>query len=87
MEVAKNVSLKVEENQVVALVGPSGCGKSSLIALIERFYDPEEGEVLFSGKNIKEFDKNWYKQQISIVAQEPALFSGTIRENITYGLD
>ena len=61
VEVAKNISFKVEENQVVALVGPSGCGKSSLIALIERFYDPEEGEILFSGKNIKEFDKNWYK--------------------------
>lgn len=61
VEVAKKVSIKVEENQVVALVGPSGCGKSSLIALIERYYDPEEGEVLFSGKNIKEFDKNWYK--------------------------
>ena len=66
--VAKNVSFKVENNKVVAFVGQSGCGKSSLIALIERFYDPKEGQVLFSGVDIKELNSKWYKKQISIVS-------------------
>ena len=66
--ICKNVSLKVEKNQVVALVGPSGCGKSSIISLIERFYDPIEGQVLFSGVDIRELDARWYKRQIAIVS-------------------
>merc|ERR1711953_1361240 len=62
VQVLKGVSLSVdnEKNRVVALCGTSGCGKSSLISLIERFYDPEEGEVLFNGRNIKELDPKWY---------------------------
>ena len=67
VRVTKNLSLKVEKNHVVALVGQSGCGKSSLIALIERFYEPIKGEILFSGKNIKDLDPKWYKKQIGIV--------------------
>ena len=70
----------------MALVGHSGCGKSSIIAMIERFYDPMEGQVLFSGVDIKDLDARWYKRQIALVSQEPALFAGTIRENISYGL-
>ena len=61
VQVTKNLSLKVESGHVVALVGQSGCGKSSLIALIERFYDPNNGEILFSGRNIKDLDPRWYK--------------------------
>lgn len=72
---------------MVALVGESGCGKSSIIALIERFYEASEGQVLFSGVDIRKLDPRWYKKQVSIVSQEPTLFSGTIRENICYGLD
>jgi ATP-binding cassette subfamily B (MDR/TAP) protein 1 len=53
--------------------------------MIERYYDPNEGEVLFNGVNIKELDPVWYHQQIAIVQQEPILFSGTIKENIIYG--
>lgn len=87
VEVAKNLNLKIERNQVVALVGQSGCGKSSIIALVQRFYDPQSGQVLFSGRDIKELEPRWYKKQIAIVSQEPVLFSGTIRENICYGLD
>jgi len=56
VQVCKNISLKVAQNQVVALVGESGSGKSSIISLIERFYDPAEGEILFNGINIKELD-------------------------------
>ena len=54
---------------------------------MERFYDPDEGEVLFNGRNIKELNPKWLHQQIAIVQQEPVLFSGTVRENITYGLE
>ena len=89
VQVLKGVSFKVdnEKNRVVALCGTSGCGKSSIISLIERFYDPLEGEVLFNGRNIKELDPRWYHTNIAIVQQEPVLFSGSIRENICYGLD
>ena len=85
--VARNISLKVQKNKFFALVGTSGCGKSSIISLVERFYDPIEGGVFFSGVNIKDLDPRWYKNQIAIVSQEPVLFSGTIKQNICYGLD
>lgn len=55
--------------------------------MIERFYDTVEGRVAYDGVDIKELDPVWFKKQISIVAQEPILFSGTIRENVTYGLE
>ena len=56
VDVLKNVSLTMEKNKVVALVGKSGCGKSSIISLIERFYDPIEGSIHFSGIDIKDID-------------------------------
>lgn len=61
-QVLKGVSFNVdnEKNRVVALCGTSGCGKSSIIQLLERFYDPDEGEILFNGVNIKELDPKWY---------------------------
>jgi len=64
VQVLKGVSFKVdnEKNRVVALCGTSGCGKSSIIGMIERFYDPEEGEILFNGRNIKELDPRWYHE-------------------------
>ena len=85
--VSKNLNIKIESNKVVALVGHSGCGKSSVISLIEKYYNPNEGEILYNGRNIKEYDSKWYKSKIGIVSQEPNLFTGTIRENICYGLD
>lgn len=87
--VLKGVSFKLdnEKNRVVALCGTSGCGKSSLISLIERWYDPAQGSVFFNGRNIKELDPRWYHKHVAIVQQEPILFSGSIGENITYGLD
>ena len=65
----KGVSFTVDnqKNRVVALCGTSGCGKSSIISLLERFYDPTHGEVLFNGRNIKELDPKWYHSQIAIV--------------------
>jgi len=85
--VSDDVCLTVKQNQVVALVGQSGCGKTSLVNLILRMYDPIEGQIMFSGHDIKDLDPKWYKKQIALVAQEPVLFSTTIRENICYGLD
>ena len=61
VKVCQNINLKVEKNQVVALVGKSGSGKSSIINLIERFYDVVEGEILFDGANIKDLNPQWYK--------------------------
>ena len=67
--ILRGVSFSVDnhKNRVVALCGTSGCGKSSIISLLERFYDPVEGEVLFNGKNVKDLDPQWYHNQIAIV--------------------
>lgn len=67
--ILKGVSFKVDnmKNKVVALCGTSGCGKSSVIGLIERFYDPIEGKVLFNGVDIRTLEPRWYHEQISIV--------------------
>jgi len=67
------------------LVGPSGCGKSSVISLIERFYDPQEGEILLDGEKIASLNVHFLRQEIGLVGQEPVLFSGTIAENIRMG--
>ena len=72
---------------MVALVGPSGSGKSSLIALMERFYDPHSGCITFAGHDIKTLNPSWYKSKVSIVQQEPVLKSGSIKDNIIYGFD
>lgn len=89
VQVLKGVDIAIDnkKNRVVALCGTSGCGKSSIISMIERFYDPEDGEVLFNGINIKDLDPRWYHEQVVIVQQEPVLFSGSIRSNLLYGLD
>lgn len=70
----------------MALVGSSGCGKSTIIQLVERFYDPVEGSVSYGNQDLKDLDARSYKEHIAIVQQEPVLFSGTIRENIVYGV-
>jgi len=66
-------------------VGPSGSGKSTIINLLLRFYDPEEGEILLDGINIKELNIRWLRTQISMVGQEPVLFSGSVAANIAKG--
>ena len=76
-----------ERPRVVALCGTSGCGKSSIISLVERFYDPLEGQVLYNGHDISTLEPRWYHQQVAIVQQEPILFAGSVRDNILYGLD
>lgn len=79
------LSLFIPHGTTVALVGGSGSGKSTVISLIERFYDPQDGEVLIDGINIKQFQLRWLREKIGLVSQEPVLFGSTIKDNITYG--
>ncbi|GMI69508.1 P-glycoprotein 21, ATP-binding cassette B21 [Hibiscus trionum] len=78
-------SLSVSSGTTVALVGQSGSGKSTVINLIERFYDPQGGEVLIDGINLKDFQLRWIRGKIGLVSQEPVLFTSSIRDNIAYG--
>ncbi|PAV82456.1 hypothetical protein WR25_16269 isoform W [Diploscapter pachys] len=83
----QDVSLEINKGETVALVGPSGGGKSSIVSLIERFYKPLMGNIYLDGTPINQFEHRYYHRKICLVSQEPQLFSGTIRENIAYGLD
>jgi subfamily B ATP-binding cassette protein MsbA len=85
IEVLKNINLKAQPGQVVALVGPSGSGKSTLIALIPRFYDPQQGRVLLDGQDIRHIEPLELRRHIAMVPQETQLFSGSIADNIRYG--
>uniref|UniRef100_A0A8C0HS18 MDR1 protein n=1 Tax=Buteo japonicus TaxID=224669 RepID=A0A8C0HS18_9AVES len=85
VKILQGLNLKVEKGQTLALVGSSGCGKSTVVQLLERFYDPLDGEMLFDGKNAKTLNIQWLRAQIGIVSQEPMLFDCTIAENIAYG--
>ncbi|RCV06779.1 hypothetical protein SETIT_1G191000v2 [Setaria italica] len=78
-------SLRVPAGRTVALVGSSGSGKSTVIALLERFYDPSSGEVLLDGVDIRRLRLKWLRAQMGLVSQEPVLFATTIRENILFG--
>ncbi|KAG0562857.1 hypothetical protein KC19_9G176700 [Ceratodon purpureus] len=83
--VLSGLYLSLPARKTLALAGSNGSGKSSIIALIERFYDPTLGEVLLDGENIKNLKVEWLRSQIGLVSQEPALFKGSIMENICYG--
>jgi ABC-type multidrug transport system fused ATPase/permease subunit len=80
------VDLRVRPGEVIALVGRSGAGKSTILNLLLRFYDPDEGRVSIDGHDARTLDPSWLRSQIGVVLQEPALFSGTIADNIRYGL-
>ncbi|XP_025814011.1 ABC transporter B family member 4-like isoform X2 [Panicum hallii] len=80
-------SLRIPSGTTMALVGESGSGKSTVISLVERFYDPQAGEVLIDGVDIRRMKLGWIRGKISLVSQEPVLFSTTIRENIAYGME
>lgn len=83
--VLRDFSLSVRPGQLVALVGPSGCGKSTIIGLLERFFDPTEGHISVNGEHISQLNVNDYRRMISLVGQEPTLYSGTIKENVMLG--
>ncbi|MEL7338401.1 MAG: ABC transporter ATP-binding protein, partial [Planctomycetota bacterium] len=82
--VLQNISVEVEAGETVALVGRSGAGKTTLTNLIARFYDPEEGSLVFDGRDLREINLDSYRALLGIVEQEVFLFDGTIAENIAY---
>ncbi|KAJ8944821.1 hypothetical protein NQ318_013158 [Aromia moschata] len=83
--ILQGMDLEIKSGDTIALVGMSGCGKSTVVQLIQRFYDPIEGEVHLDGKNLKHLDLTWLRNQIGVVGQEPVLFGTTMAENIKYG--
>jgi ATP-binding cassette, subfamily B, bacterial len=85
IEVLHHLNLNINAGSTVALVGPTGAGKSTILNLLARFYDVNQGRVLVDGLNIKEIDSLVYRGQLGLVLQDPFLFSGTIRTNIQYG--
>ena len=82
--VLKNIDLKVESGEVLALVGPTGAGKSTVAKLISRFYDPESGQVLIDGYDLRDVQLESLRKQIAVVPQEPFLFNGSIKENVIF---
>ncbi|KAK1313268.1 ABC transporter B family member 19 [Acorus calamus] len=87
VQIFKEFNLRIKAGQSMALVGASGSGKSSVIALIERFYDPTAGKVMIDGKDIRRLNLKSLRLKIGLVQQEPALFAASIFENIAYGKD
>ena len=83
--VIKNFSLEANPGETIALVGPTGAGKTTIINLLTRFYDVNEGEILIDGKNIKDIDKYSLRDKLGIVLQDTVMFSETVKENIRYG--
>jgi len=83
--VLRAVDLHVAPGQTVAVVGPSGAGKSSVVNLLLRLYDPDQGQVLIDGADLRSFTVASLRRQIAVVLQESVLFAATVRENIAYG--
>lgn len=81
--VLKDINFSVSQGETVGLVGHTGSGKSSIINLLFRFYDPQAGQILLDGQNIREFNRESVRDQMGIVLQEPYLFTGTIASNIS----
>ena len=77
--------LKIYKGETIGLCGISGGGKSTVMSLIERFYDPDQGSIEYHGQDLKDLNVKWYRDQIGYVGQEPLLFEATIAENIAYG--
>lgn len=84
-ECLKNISLKIKSGETIGIIGGIGSGKSSLVNLISRIYDATEGEVKVAGKNVKDYDIETLRNEVSMVLQKNVLFSGTIKENLRWG--
>ncbi|XP_062978546.1 antigen peptide transporter 2 [Elgaria multicarinata webbii] len=86
IQVLKNVSFELRPGEVTALVGLNGSGKSTCVALLERFFEPQSGEILLDGVPIQNYEHKYLHRQVALVGQEPVLFSGSIWDNIAYGV-
>jgi ABC-type multidrug transport system fused ATPase/permease subunit len=80
-----NVSFKVRPGQIIGVVGPTGAGKTTLVSLLPRLYEAKHGRILLDGVDIRSLTLKSLRQQVSVVLQDPLLFSGTIEDNIRYG--
>lgn len=85
VQIFKDFCLAVPSGKTVALVGKSGSGKSTVASLLQRFYDPDSGQILLDGLEIQKLQLKWLRQQMGLVGQEPVLFNDTIRANMAYG--
>ncbi|MBM6739527.1 ABC transporter ATP-binding protein [Enterococcus gallinarum] len=85
--ILKDVSFEAKPNTVIAFAGPSGGGKSTIFALLERFYQPDSGMITIGGKPIQSLDLQAWRSQIGYVSQDSAVFAGSIRDNLQYGLE
>ena len=83
--VCRGYSLSISAGSVCALVGPSGAGKSTIVSLLLRFYDPQQGAISIDGHDITQLNVSWLRSQLGLVGQEPVLFQGTVAQNIQYG--
>lgn len=84
--VIQHINLSVQAGETIAFVGPSGAGKTTICSLVPRFYDVDEGAVLVDGTDIRDITKRSLRSQIGVVQQDAFLFTGTLRENIAYGM-
>ena len=82
VRILNNISLNIESGSSVALVGSSGCGKSTIVQLIQRLYDPDQGSVSVDGVDLKQLNVGWLRDNIGVVGQEPVLFDSSIKQNI-----
>ncbi|XP_044285692.1 antigen peptide transporter 2 isoform X3 [Varanus komodoensis] len=87
IQVLQNVCLELCPGEVTALVGLNGSGKSTCVALLKHFFEIEEGEIVLDGTPIQEYEHKYFHRRVALVNQEPVLFSGSIWDNITYGME
>lgn len=87
IKVLEDVHIRIDSGSTLALIGPRRSGKTTILALIQRFYDPQDGSVLLDQSDIQTFEPKWLHQQIGLISSEPLLFSTTIKDNISYGQD
>lgn len=84
-QVLKDVSFDLREGQVTALVGTCDAGKSTVVQLLLKFYQPQEGQILLDGKPLSDYDNEYYRKKVSAVSQEPVLTARSLKDNISYG--